>query len=230
MDVRQVTCTRIWQRLAAASLLLIVVLSFVYTRVLSGIAEILVYEEAAPVARHVLLWDRSPYASQATAKTVGAGVVKSVIIFECPSNRLQRSGIVPRDSEQASSECMDAGVPRALLQIMTSPTRGNSGKCEALAKWLGAHPSDDIIVLCDAFRTRALRWEINQRFSVATARRVRVQPWWPRNVSVCRWWRSEEAINGVIGGWVHLLHPVLAGRTYEDGQECNPEQFSPVRQ
>lgn len=217
------------KRLAFASLMLLLAAIAYYARAIEVLAAILVCEETATSARNVLLWDQSPIASQVASEKIANGIADAVIILDCPLSRLQRLRILPSDAEQTRVELMKAGVSDGQLHLLTCVSRDSYGKCEALIAWLDAHPSEHVIILCELFRTRNIRWYVDRQLCCSDARRVRIQSWCNHGVSTHRWWHSEDAVTGVIGGWISLMHFMLAGPVKEDVYECNPEQFEPVR-
>jgi len=99
---------------------------------------------------------------------------------------------------------------------------------DALVRWFDEHPNAKIIVVCDAFESRTLRWELDRELPRNLSKRLVVRPLASQLYSTANWWHTKRGVAGFIRGWLGLILPVFQRSNDRRWRECNPELFRPA--
>ncbi len=151
----------------------------------------------------------------------------TVLLADPPPGRLVRLQILPPAVDLERKELIRRGMPTDQIAVVSWSGHEDSLSA-ALSRWFHDRPDDQLIVLCEAFISRELRWQLDRELPRSIARRLAIRPLPNPAYGQSDWWRTEPGIRAFVRGWVGLVLPVIQRGTQRDWQECNPELFQPA--
>lgn len=154
--------------------------------------------------------------------------VQKILLFERPPGRLVRLGILASPTAMASEELAREGVPPDKIEVLPPSSPDDPSLGSAIAARLEQNHSAHLVILCDAFSSRSLRWSLNRNLSRAEAGRLHVRPLKNRRCDEQNWWHSKEGVSTFARAWLSLVWPLVHGEPEPVWRECDPEHFQPV--
>ena len=191
--------------------------------ILRSLAGPLIVTESLPAASGILLLGGDRRFDE-TADFLQRHPTGTVFLKERPAGRLERLGILPPSKELERRELTHRGVTKDQIAVVGR----EESFSDALTRWFQDRTDDQIIVLCDAFESRELRWRLNRELPQSIARRMTIRPLPNSAYGQSNWWRSKQGTVAFVRGWLGLILVVTQRGLQRDWQECNPELFQPA--
>jgi hypothetical protein len=94
-----------------------------------------------------------------------------------------------------------------------------------LRTWLEQQPAAHIIVLCDRFGGRKLRYVFDQILGADHASQVQILCLPERSCNENDWWHYRQGIVEVFDAFVNLAYTRLAGEDCEEWREWDPAEY-----
>jgi hypothetical protein len=86
-------------------------------------------------------------------------------------------------------------------------------------------PTLRIVVLCDRFGGRKLRYVFNQVLGAEKARRVQIVCLPDRSCDENDWWHHRQGVVEIFDAYVNLAYTRLAGEDREEWREWDPAEY-----
>lgn len=223
-------CPAHWRRRLRNLLCLLAAVGCIWlfrAQLLRAASYVLVCDEGYPEGRFSLVLGGDRFHRNA-ARLYEERNVEGILLVERPPDRLERMAILPSTTAMVSEELARGGVPVEKIQVLTPASLDNISLSSVIALWVEQNPTTNLVVLCDEFSSRALRWSLDRRLSRADAGRVHLSPLKSRRYEERNWWHSKEGTTAFVGGWLSLLWPLVHGERESVVQECDPELFHPA--
>ena len=217
---------RRWRRGFVCLLILAVGVYLVRAPLLGAAARVLVCDEHSHDGSVVLILGGDRCYRDAV-RLYDQRTTGGVLLFERPPGRLERLGVLPSPTATAQQELTRGGVPSEKIEVMIPTSPDDLSLGSAIAAWQERNSTAHLVILCDAFSSRSLRWGLNRELSAADATRVHIWPLTNRRYDEQNWWRTKEGMSALVRGWLALVLPILRGQPEPAWQECTPELFRP---
>jgi len=219
---------RTWRRLRRTLSAFLVVLLCLYAfrvPILRSVAGYLVVEERGTAA-YVLILASADRRDDHTASLYHSGSVSGVLLVESRPKRLERMGFKSSFVTLTQNELAARGVPRDAITVLPGQARTDWDRARILRDWLQQKPAVAVVVLCDRFGGRRLRYLFDQILGADDARRVRVSALPERRFDETDWWQHRLAIVNVFDSYLRLAYDRLSGEDSEEWREWDPEDYN----
>lgn len=193
--------------------------------VLQSIASYLVVDEPAAAADYVLIQPYGDRRYDRAAELYHAGLARSILLVERYPNRLMRMGFQPSFVTLTRRALAERGVPANSITVIPGTARGDWDRTRLVRAWLEQQPAVRIVVLCDRFGGRKLRYIFDQILGAEYAGRVRLIALPERSYGESDWWKHREAIVDLFDSYVRLAHTRLSGEGNEEWREWDPKAY-----
>ncbi len=161
------------------------------------------------------------------ARFVREDAHRTVLLEQSPPGRLIQLGILPSSAAQGRQELVQRGVPE--VSIGTISWDGDDGPLTtAMTKWLQDRPDEQLVIVCEAFVSRELRWKIDRVLPAPISRRIAIRGLPNTSYGPSNWWRTKSGISSFALGWIGLILPIAQFGQQAEWNACNPEQFQPA--
>lgn len=202
-------------------------LLFVFrTPLLRCLAALLVISESSPTATTMLILGGDLRFDEA-AQFCREQPHRNVLLEGSPRGRLVRLGILPDPVELGRKELTRRGIRGEQIDVVSWTDPEDSLVIE-LSRWLQEHPQAQVIIVCDAFSSREIRWRFDRELPRLLARRLAVRPMPNRSFDQSTWWHSKPGIMLFVRSWLGLILPAIQSKESRTWRECNPELFTPA--
>ncbi|MBS0205652.1 MAG: hypothetical protein JSS49_22340 [Planctomycetes bacterium] len=186
----------------------------------------LVISESSPMATTMLILGGDLRFDEA-AQFCREDLHRHVLLEESPRGRLVRLGILPDPVELGRKELTRRGVRGDQIDVVSWTDPEDSLDME-LSRWLHEHPQAQVIVVCEAFSSREIRWRFDRELPRLLARRLAIRPLHHRSYDLSNWWHSKPGIMLFVRSWLGLILPAIQSKESRTWRECNPELFTPA--
>lgn len=149
-----------------------------------------------------------------------------ILVLERPAGRLERLQIVAPPHVLERRALIENGIPDNQIGLVPR-SKPDDSLSEVLLQWLNRHPDESVVVLCDAFDSRAVRWELDRRLPSLLASRVAIRPLPSKSYDSSVWWHDKRGVMGFARAWIGLVLPVIQNGDNWKWRECDPELFEP---
>lgn len=217
---------RRWRSVVGGVIVIGILVLWLRNGILTSLASMLVVSESAPDATALLVLTGETRFDEA-ARFALRDPSHRILIEEPRPGRLVRLRILPSIAEQGRNGLQRRGVPEDQIEVV-SWSGENETLASSLARWLQQHPDVRVLVVCDAFSSRDIRWTFDRLLPPDQARRLALRPLSSQAYGADNWWHSKPGIRAFCRGWTSLLLP-LVHRHRKEWRECNPELFQPAR-
>ena len=215
------------RRWYAALLIGLVVASCLYlfrVPILRGVGSYLVVDEPA-AADDVVLVGRSDGCYELAAHLYRSGSVAGILLLEHRPERLERMGFLPTFTTLTRRELTAQGVPPSAITVLSGETHTDWDHARRLRDWLQRQPGHDLVILCERFDGRRLRYILDRVLGADYAGHVHLlalpqQPYDERD-----WWRNRLGIAHVFDCYVRLAYVRLWGEDRLEWHEWDPDDF-----
>ena len=215
---------RWWRRGLLAVLVLGTCLYLFRAPVLQSVAAYLVVDERGP-ADDVLILDGDGRYDRA-ANLYQSGSATRILLAESCPKRLERMGLGPSSITLNQRELTARGVPQDAIVVIPGQSRTDWDRARGLREWLQQRPAVGIVVLCDRFGGRRLRYIFDEILGSEYAGRVRVSALPERRFGENDWWKNRQAIVYLFDSYVKLAYDRLSGEDSEEWREWDPQEYS----
>lgn len=154
-----------------------------------------------------------------------SGSATAILLVERRPNRLERMGFLPTFERESQRELSARGVPADSIRVIRGKVRTDWECARCLRDWLQQQPTVRVLVLCDRFGGRKLRYILDQVLGTEYAGRVRLKSLPERSYDENNWWQHREALVQLFDAYLNLAYARLCGEESEAWQEWDPEEF-----
>jgi hypothetical protein len=148
-----------------------------------------------------------------------------VLMFESWKSRLVLDGIVPPGHEVAVDQLKQRGVADSRIIPDRGEIRGTWQAADRIRHWLDQHAGAHIVVLCDRFSSRRLRYILDRVLSNGQSARVALRTLRDRRYDESDWWRSRTGFKAVFGAYFGLAYSWVAGRPESYAKLWDPDEY-----
>jgi len=148
-----------------------------------------------------------------------------VILLEPRPRRLVRDGLQPTFAQLARQELERQGIAAGQVSTVDVGSRTFWEDARAVGGWLEEHPGEELVLLCEPFKTAAHRWILDQTLLPADARRVHVRSLPSRQFDVAYWWRSRLGVKTFMFSALGFLYGRLHGEDYQRPETWDPDAY-----
>jgi hypothetical protein len=187
-------------------------------------ASFLIIEEHGP-ADYVLILDGDRRYDQA-AKLYHSGSAPRILFLEGRPRRLERMGIEPSPLSLSERELAARGVPPDVITVIRGQALNDWDRARQLREWLERQPRVNVLMLCDRFGGRRLRYIFQQILGPEFAARVRIRALPDRQFGEDDWWHHRPATVYLFDSYLRLAYDRLCGEDREEWGEWDPEEYS----
>ena len=152
-----------------------------------------------------------------------------VLLLQPAPGRLVRMQILTSPEDLARNDLVERGVSVSKISVVNWASFDEAMET-ALGRWLNDHPDVKLVVVCDAFESRGVRWRLDRQLPRQTAARLAVRPLVSQSFRQSDWWHSKRGIMALLRSWTGLVMHVVDRGTERRWRECDPEQFRPAVQ
>ena len=131
---------------------------------------------------------------------VHRGQAGRVLVVEGDAKRLTALGIVPKWGEVARRELADRGVTADKLIVLTETGKNLWQQADAVNEWGDAQQPFNLIVICDRFGSRNLRFVLSSRLASSKFGATVLLALPDRRYDEHNWWRSRTGVEAVFFG------------------------------
>jgi hypothetical protein len=192
--------------------------------ILRNIAGYLVVDEPS-AATCVLVLPGVDRRYDRAAEMFRAGSVTSILLVERRAKRLEKMGFVPTFESVSQRELDQRGVPKKSITVIRGETRTDWERGRSLRTWLESQPTSRVVILCDRFGGRKMRYIMDKTLGAECASRVRVMCLPERSYDENNWWHNRSGAVQVFDAYLNLAHTWLCGEEKEEWREWDPEEF-----
>ena len=221
---------RRWRRTGRWGLTICIVAGVLYLMrgtLLQAVAAPLIVSQSTKSATGLLLVGGERKFS-AAAEFMEANPSGDILLLKQPESRLERLEILPSQAIQARDDLVRRGINVDRITIL-DPSATNESPGQVLGRWMQQHQNAHLLVACDLFLSREVRWQLDAELPRECSQRLSVAPPPIRSYDRTRWWKYERGILQVARGWLGLAqHVIYRGRQVE-WYECDPEAFQPAK-
>jgi uncharacterized SAM-binding protein YcdF (DUF218 family) len=215
---------RRWRGALLALLILSTCLYAFRVPILRGVGSFLVIDEQGP-ADYVLILNGDGRYDKA-ASLYHSGTARRILLVEKRPKRLERMGFKLSHVALSRRELAARGVPPDVITVLPGQARTDWDRARRLREWLKTQPIVDVLILCDRFGGRRLRYIFNEILGAEYAGRVRVSSLPERRFGENNWWHNRVATVYVFDSYLRLAYDRLSGEDSEEWREWDAEAFS----
>lgn len=192
-------------------------------RLLHGLASALVVDEPAFSSDHVLLvgGDRAYDHAAGHYHSRRDGLV---FLARGHPGRLEALEVVPSPLAVSRHELLARGVPPGAIQVLPGVVRSDWDVAREVKGWLRERPGERLLMLCDRFSSRRLRWLLD-RVLGEMAPRVGVRALPHRDHDETDWWRHKSGQLDCLGSSLRLAFYVFAGEGEPGPPAWEPDDY-----
>jgi len=190
---------------------------------LRGLADLLVTEDPAPHAAHLVLFDGDDRHHHA-AELYRTGAVCQILLLERVPERLETFGILLPAAEVDRRKLQACGVPNHAIQVLPGETDDDWDRARLLQAWLHDHPDARLLLLCKRFGSRRLRYILGGVHGGEEARvHLRALP--DRDHDETNWWQHKDGLLDFFNSFMGLAHTRLAGESPAPRADWDPDTY-----
>jgi hypothetical protein len=218
---------RWWRRWHTGLLIVLIVASCLYLfrgPILHVVGGYLVVDEPA-AADYAVLTDRSDGCYEWAAHLYHSGSVSGILLLEKRPERLERMGFLPLSTSLSQRELASEGVPRSAVTVIPGETRTDWDHARRLRDWLRGQPGTRLLILCERFEGRRLRYILDKVLGIDYAGRVHLLSLPRQTYDERDWWRNRLGIAHVFDCYVRLVYARLWGEDRLEWRDWDPEDF-----
>jgi uncharacterized SAM-binding protein YcdF (DUF218 family) len=217
--------TRRWWRRGLVPILILGTCLYLFRApILQSVAAYLVVDERGP-ADYVLILDGDGRYDRA-ASLYHSGSATRILLVESRPKRLERMGFRPSYITLSQRELAARGVPQDAVTVIPGQSRTDWDRARRLREWLQQQPAMSIVVLCNRFGGRRLRYIFDEILGADYAGRVRVSALPERGFGESDWWQNRQATVYVFDSYLRLAYDRLSGEDSEEWREWDPQEYS----
>jgi hypothetical protein len=190
---------------------------------LRGVASYLVIDQQGP-ADYVLVLNGDGRYDRA-ASLYHSGSAAHILLVESRPKRLERIGIKPSHVTLSKHELAARGVPLDTITVIPGQALTDWDRARRVRNWLESEPAADVVILCDRFGGRRLRYIFDEILGTEYAGRVRVSAVPERRFGESDWWHHRPAIVYLFECYLRLAYDRLSGEDSEEWREWDPEKY-----
>ena len=191
---------------------------------LRTLARAMIVDGPAPSDAWVLVLD-GDYRFDRAVDLHQAGAAPGVLFVDPPATRLVRSGVVPSRKEQCLRELGRRGVSPGEVTALPGNDKTPWQIAHALEAWLVEHPTARILVLCERFAGRDLRFVVSKVMHPTLARRVAFRGLPDHRYDETNWWRNRAGVRALAGAAFDLAYDALHGEDAPTVNEFDPDKY-----
>lgn len=195
---------RPWLRRGAVAAGVLILIGLIHAPLLRGLAGLLVTTPSSMTPRYVWICagddavcdgDRAVQVAAQYCRRQPQGRV--LIVDRLPSRAVELHAwpsfeiLVRRNLHQA-------GLPDADVELAGGNANSAWENARRMGDWLGRHPGDDVLLLCDELNSACWHYVIDRTLAPDLARRIGIRPLRNRLYDPTNWWRRRDGIKGVL--------------------------------
>jgi hypothetical protein len=184
----------------------------------------LVIDEPA-AANYAVLVGRSDGCYEQAADLYRSGSVAGILVLEHRPERLERMGFLPTFTTLTRREFTARGIPLSAITVIPGEKRSNWDHARRLRDWLQRQPGHSLVILCERFDGRRLRYILDSVLGPEYAGRVQLLALPGNPYDERDWWRNRLGIAHVFDCYVRLAYVRLWGEDRVEWREWDPEDF-----
>ena len=193
--------------------------------ILQAAARLLIVDQVTASFQTDALWiSRGEGGAMEAARWYAAGRVRQVLLLQPPPSRLQRWGLLAPDFSR--TRLIRLGVPEESLVMVAHDVSDDWRAAEELGRWLEQHPNADLVVFCDLFNSRRVRFILDSVLPRDSAQSVKLKALQPRRYDAGNWWKQPEGQLEFIQAVARLAHVHVYGRETAEGREADLDLFA----
>jgi hypothetical protein len=216
---------RYWGRGLIVALVLGTCLYWFRAPILRSAAGYLVVDEPSAKADYILLLPGVDRRYDRAAQLYHAGSANSILLVDRCPKRLERMGFLPSFETVSQRELASRGVPANSITVIPGNTRTDWERARCLRDWLRQQPAVQILVFCDRFGGRKLRYILDKTLGAEYAGRVRLKGLPERSYDESDWWQHRAGTVQLFDAYLNLAYTRLCGEESEEWREWDPEEF-----
>jgi uncharacterized SAM-binding protein YcdF (DUF218 family) len=192
--------------------------------ILRSLADFLIIDQQGP-ADYVLILNGDGRYDRA-ASLYHSGSAPRILLVESRPKRLERMGFESSSISLTERELAARGVPRDAITVIAGQALNDWDRARQLRDWLESQPTVNVLVLCDLFGGRRLRYIFNEILGAEYVSRVRMNALPDRQFDETDWWHHRPAIVYLFDSYLRLVYDRLSGEDREEWREWDPEEYS----
>jgi hypothetical protein len=134
-----------------------------------------------------------------------------LLVMDFPPSPVVSMGILPTRVEMFRDAIRRHGLPLDRLTALPSNSWTTWDTARGLGVWLNDHPDESVVVLCNRFDSRCLRYILDTILPAEAAGRVRVQAVADDQYDESNWWQSKKGKLAFFGSYLSLAHAWVHG-------------------
>lgn len=193
--------------------------------VLRGLALPLIVDETADTDGDLLILG-GDHRYDVTARAYRERPSRRILLIQTYADRLVQNAILPSDERISCDELAARGVPRQAIVIIPGATRTLWESARQLQNWMsGQSTSIRIVVLCDRFSSRQVRYVFQQTLTPSSFARLAVQGLADRRYDEWNWWQARSGTKQLLLRWIALIHGCACGEDESRPEPWNPDEY-----
>jgi hypothetical protein len=193
--------------------------------ILRGVASYLVVDEPFAAADYVLIQPYGDGRYDRAAELYHEGRVRSILLVKRRPTRLERMGLVPTFEALTQQALTARGVPAEAITMIPGPVRTDWERARSFHTWLEHQSVVRVLVLCDRFGGRKLRYIFDQMLGPNYAARVRLLSLPDREFDESNWWQKRSGAVDIFDTYVRLAFTRFVGEGSEEWREWDPKEY-----
>jgi uncharacterized SAM-binding protein YcdF (DUF218 family) len=216
---------RRWLVYAGGGLLVIVVAVLAGQRaILRSVALCAIVDEGSPDDAYVVIGGGDKR-YEIAAERVLRGRCPRILLFQGRRSRLVIDGIVPPGYETAIEQLSEHGVDLPRIHVIEGETRDLWECADRLNGWLASHPGARVVILCERFGSRRMRYVLDHVLPEDLSERVAVEALRDRRYDESNWSESRTGWKSLFGAGLGLAYCAIAGRPAVYPEPWDPDIY-----
>lgn len=223
-DAASRLCRARIRRLLLVLVGLAVAVALFHQALLTCVGRFFVLDEADPRADCVLVLSGDGRLA-AAAELFQRATVPEVWLVEQEPDYLVRDGIVRPAHVVARDHLLAAGIPEDAVVVLSGQSGDDGDTARLVLNEFRKTPGLRVIVLCDRFKCRNVRWAFDSVLPQAHSAQVALRGLPDAEFDETNWWRSRRGWKAVLMETTDLLHLTLMGISSSDPPEFDPDEY-----
>lgn len=188
------------------------------------LAEAMTVDDPLPTAAWVFVL-RGDYRFDRAAALYEAGGASGVLFIDPPPTRLVRCGVLSPKKEEFLREFGRRGIPRKSVIALPGNDRTPWQIAHSLESWLVENPDSQVLVLCERFTARDLRFVVWKLMQPNDARRVAFRALPDHRYDESNWWHNRAGVRALVGATCDLIYDFLRGEDAPNTSRFDPDEY-----
>jgi hypothetical protein len=150
---------------------------------------------------------------------------RRVLLVGPDASRLEQIGAMPSFDVIGRRELGTRGVPQDSISLLRGGCWNDWQDARALAVWLTDRPGVSVLLLCDQFRSAAVRHTLDVALGPADAARVLVRALPNESYDDTNWWRRRCGYRGFASAWLLRIQIWLNSGDAAPPREGSADQY-----